>query len=184
VSPSSPSGRESTATRREEDKGSADAEVAAALLSTSFPTEKGMTMKRMFLAVAAVVATVVIGAAQVSAASGPSVTGGGSASDATRFALGVQNGTGHFECLMPGTMTVEAAVTSTSVSGSWATLHGRATVTLTAHTEFGAPGPLARGVTYTAMVRAGGPGSGYVDLEILGMSFKGTVEHGQIQISG
>ncbi len=60
---------------------------------------------------------------------------------------------------------------------------GTATVTLAAHTVFGPPGPAFRDVPYTAMVRAGGPGTGYVDLEILGMSFKGTVEHGQIQIA-
>ena len=54
---------------------------------------------------------------------------------------------------------------------------------LRAHTVFGPPGPAFRDVPYTAMVRAGGPGTGYVDLEILGMSFKGTVEHGQIQIA-
>ncbi len=121
-------------------------------------------------------------AAPASAGSGPSVTGGGSASDMTRFALAVQDGTGHFECLMPAVMTVESHVSSVTVSGAWATLDGTATVTLAAGTPFGAPGPMVRGVPYTAMVRAGGPGTGYVDLQILGMVFAGTVEHGQIHI--
>jgi len=130
----------------------------------------------MVLAVAAALA------APVSAGSGPNVTGGGSASDMTRFALAVHAGVGHFECLMPAVMTVEASVSSATASGEWATLGGTAAVTLAAHTPFGAAGPLVRDAPYTAMVRAGGPGTGYVDLEILGMSFKGTVEHGQIQI--
>src|SRR6266702_3183303 len=121
-------------------------------------------------------------AAPASAGSGPSVTGGGSASDMTRFALAVQDGTGHFECLMPAVMTVESHVSSVTVSGAWATLDGTATVTLAAGTPFGAPGPMVRGVPYTAMVRAGGPGTGYVDLQILGMVFAGTVEQGQIHI--
>jgi hypothetical protein len=122
-------------------------------------------------------------AAPVSAGSGPNLTGGGSASDMTRFALAVHAGVGHFECLMPAVMTVEASVSSATAGGGWATMTGTATVTLAAHTVFGPPGPAFREVPYTAMVRAGGPGTGYVDLEILGMSFKGTVEHGQIQIA-
>jgi hypothetical protein len=122
-------------------------------------------------------------AVPASANPGASVTGGGSASDMTRFGLAVHDGSGHFECLMPAVMTVEASVSSATAGGGWAILTGTATVTLAAHTVFGPPGPAFRDVPYTAMVRAGGPGTGYVDLEILGMSFKGTVEHGQIQIA-
>jgi hypothetical protein len=138
-----------------------------------------MRSVRVLAALLAVVGAVAVPA---SASSGPTVTGGGSASDMTRFALAVNGGAGHFECLMPSMMTVEAKVTGTTVSGEWATLSGTAAVTLAAHTEFGPPGPMVRGAPYTAVVHAGGSGSGYVDLEILGMSFKGTVEHGQIQI--
>jgi hypothetical protein len=135
----------------------------------------GVLLAALFVAAAAL-------AAPASAGSGPSVTGGGSASDMTRFALAVQGGTGHFECLMPAVMTVESQVSSVTVSGTWASMDGTASVTLAAGTPFGAPGPLARAVPYTAMVRAGGPGTGYVDLQILGMEFAGTVEHGQIRI--
>jgi hypothetical protein len=137
---------------------------------------------RYFWVLAALLGVAVALAAPVSAEPGPDVTGGGSASDLTRFALAVHNGVGHFECLMPGVMTVEANVTSTTVSSDWATLHGTAAVTLAAHTPFGAPGPLVRTATYVAKVHAGGPGTGFVDLEILGMTFAGTVEHGQIRI--
>jgi hypothetical protein len=42
--------------------------------------------------------------------------------------------------------------------------------------------PMARGFAYTATVAEGGPGVGSVDLEILGMSFVGTLEHGHIRI--
>jgi hypothetical protein len=139
-------------------------------------------MMRRVRVLAALLALAGALAVPASAGSGPTVTGGGSASDMTRFALAVNGGTGHFECLMPALMTVEASVSSTTVSGGWATLSGSATVTLAAHTEFGPPGPMVRGAPYTAMVRAGGSGTGYVDLEILGMSFKGTVEHGEIHI--
>src|ERR1700751_5228980 len=142
-----------------------------------------MRMRRRLGVFATLLAVTAILAAPGSAASGPSVTGGGSASDMTRFALAVENGTGPVECLMPPVMTGEATVASANVSGVWATLTGTATVTLAAHTPFGAPGPMARNVSFTAMVRAGGPGRGYVDLVILAMPFAGTVEHGQISIS-
>jgi hypothetical protein len=139
-------------------------------------------MLRRVRVLAALLAVAGALAVPASAGSGPTVTGGGSASDMTRFALAVNGGTGHFECLMPAVMTVEANVSSTTVNGEWATLSGTATVTLAAHTEFGPPGPMVRGAPYTATVHAGSSGTGYVDLEILGMSFKGTVAHGQIQI--
>lgn len=128
------------------------------------------------------------------AATGPSITGGGSASDMTRFALAIHNGTGHFECLMPavppnsaamGGMTVEATVTGIdTISATDAAFHGAATVTLSANNPFGLPaGPMARGVSFTASVTAGGPGTGFVDLVIMGMEFPGTVEHGQVSVS-
>jgi hypothetical protein len=141
-----------------------------------------MQMRRLRL-LAAVFAVAGAFAAPASANPGASVIGGGSASDMTRFGLAVHNGSGHFECLMPAVMTVEASVSSATAGGGWATLTGTATVTLAAHTAFGPPGPTFRDVPYTTMVWAGSPGTSYVDLEILGMSFKGTVEHGQIQIA-
>jgi hypothetical protein len=102
----------------------------------------------------------------------------------TRFALAISGGTGHFECLMPKVMTVEAKVTGVTVtSATTATLTGVAAVTLAAHTKFGPPGPIARGQPFTASVTAGGPGTGFVDLKIMGMEFAGTVEHGQISVS-
>jgi hypothetical protein len=103
----------------------------------------------------------------------------------TRFALAVQGGTGHFECLMPAMMTVEAKVTGIdSISASDASFHGTASVTLAANNPFGLPaGPMARDVPFTAKVTAGGPGTGFVDLTIMGMDFAGTVEHGQVSVS-
>jgi hypothetical protein len=121
------------------------------------------------------------------AAAGPTITGGGSASDMTRFALAIQGGSGHFECLMPGIMTVEASVTDvTAVSATQplsASFTGVAAVTLAAHTPFGPPGPMVRNAPFQASVTAGGPGQGFVDLKIMGMDFAGTVEHGRISIT-
>jgi hypothetical protein len=133
------------------------------------------------------------------AATGGSIHGGGSATDMTRFALAIQGGTGHFECLMPavppnsgemGGMTVEATVTGIdSISSTDATFHGTATVTLSANNPFGLPaGPMTRDASFTTMVTAGGPGTGFVDLVITvpntpPMEFAGTVEHGQISIN-
>ena len=121
----------------------------------------------------------------VQAATGPSIHGGGSASDMTRFALAIDNGAGHFECLMPAVMTVEATVTGVnSVNGSVASFDGVAQVTLAVNNPFGLPsGPMARGVSFTATVQAGGPGSGEVDLLMMGMPLKGTVVHGFVSIS-
>src|SRR5438067_4380352 len=83
-------------------------------------------------------------AAPARAATGPTITGGGSASDMTRFGLAISGGTGHFECLMPGVMTVEATVSGVDSSSSTeARFHGLATVTLAAGPPFGPPGPLA-----------------------------------------
>jgi hypothetical protein len=103
----------------------------------------------------------------------------------TRFALAIQDGTGHFECLMPAMMTVEARVTGIdSISAPDASFHGTATVTLAANNPFGLPaGPMARDIPFTASVVAGGPGVGFVDLEIMGMPFAGTVVHGHISVN-
>jgi hypothetical protein len=102
----------------------------------------------------------------------------------TRFALAISDGVGHFECLMPAAMTVEAQVTGVSATAAAATFQGVAQVTLAGKNPFGLPsGPMARGVSFTAAVHAGGPGSGSVQLEIMGMSFNGTVLHGQVSIS-
>ena len=119
------------------------------------------------------------------AGSAPSITGGGSASDMTRFALAINNGQGSFECLMPGVMTVEARVTKVdSATTGAAIFEGTAQVTLSDNNPFNLPGgPMARGASFTTKVVAGGPGTGFVDLVIMGMEFQGTVEHGRISIA-
>jgi len=118
---------------------------------------------------------------------GPSVTGGGTArdisGDVTQFALAISSGSGHFECLMPGLMNVQATVTGAvmTVAGS-ASFEGTATVTLPAGNPLGlAPGKIGP-ATFTGTATAGGPGVGQLDLKIMGMDFPGTVEHGQITI--
>jgi hypothetical protein len=143
-----------------------------------------MQMRMRALGAVAALAGVFVMSAAAAAGPGPSIHGGGSASDMTRFALAISGGTGHFECLMPRVMTVQAAVTHTSWANSTsAGFEGTAAVNLAAHNPFKLPaGPMARGASYTATVKPGGPGVGAVDLEILGMSFKGVVEHGQITI--
>ncbi len=131
----------------------------------------------------------IVGAAALTvsglATTGPSISGGGSTSGMTRFALAIHAGTGHFECLMPAAMTVEATVTSVDAATlSSASFQGTAQVTLAAGNPFGlAAGPMVRSTSFTATVHAGGPGQGYLDLEILGMSFNGTVEHGRISVT-
>lgn len=119
------------------------------------------------------------------ATSGPSITGGGSASDMTRFALAITDGQGKFECLMPSQMTVEATVTGVdSATATSAKFHGLAQVTLGGQNPFALPaGPMTRNASFTASVMAGGPGTGQVVLVIMGMTFAGTVVHGQITIS-
>jgi hypothetical protein len=128
-----------------------------------------------------------VAAGPASAAPGNSIKGGGTtgASGETRFALAITNGTGHFECLMPALMTVEATVTGVdSISSTAAAFHGTAQVTLPANNPFGLPaGPMVTDAPFTASVVAGGPGVGFEDLEILGMSFPGTVAHGQIRVT-
>jgi hypothetical protein len=119
----------------------------------------------------------------IAAEGGATITGGGVTADMTRFALAVQDGAGHFECLMPGLMTVEATVMWATTTGGTATFSGVASVTLAKGNPFGLPaGPMARGVQFSASAVAGGPGVGQEDLKILGMDFPGTVEHGQISI--
>lgn len=116
------------------------------------------------------------------AASGVDIHGGGSTDTMTRFALGIHDSTGHFECLMPGIMTVSATVTRATLTATGASFEGLATITVAAGTPFGNPGRLAVGVPFTGSVVAGGPGVGKEDLKILGMDFPGTLEHGQISI--
>ena len=116
------------------------------------------------------------------AASGLDANGGGSTHSMTRFGLGIHDGTGQFEHLMPAIMTVEATVTSATATTTGADLRGTAAVTLAHGTPCGPPGRLVVGTPFTASVVAGGPGVGKLDLTILGMDFPGTVEQGQIRI--
>jgi len=121
--------------------------------------------------------------APVAASGGPNITGGGMTDTMTRFALAIHDGRGHFECLMPGQMTVEATVTGATVAQGIASFKGVARVTLAKGNPFGLPaGVLANGVVFTGAAVPGGPGVGSEDLKILGMDFPGTVEHGQISI--
>jgi hypothetical protein len=141
-------------------------------------------IRSLFLA--AVIAALV--AAPAEAASGPSITGGGMTTGdmgPAMFGLAVNNGQGHFECLMASMMTVEATVTKVdSASSGAASFEGTAAVTLSVNNPFGLPsGPMARGVPFTASVTSGGPGIGTVDLKIAGMNFPGTVAHGRISIA-
>ena len=122
-------------------------------------------------------------AAVPAAASGANITGGGTTDTMTRFAFAIHDGSGHFECLMPHLMTVEATVTSVDMTAVPVTFKGVATVTLAKGNPFGLPaGPMAVGVDFTGSAVAGGPGVGREDLKVLGMDFPGTVMHGQISI--
>jgi hypothetical protein len=139
---------------------------------------------RSALSLGAVLSLFAVAAAPVAASGGANITGGGMTSGMTRFALAIHDGSGHFECLMPGLMTVEATVTKvTAIGDGTASFEGVATVTLAKGNPFGLPaGPMAVGADFTASATAGGPGSGQEDLEIMGMDFPGTVIHGQISI--
>lgn len=132
---------------------------------------------RWALSLGVVVSLFALAAAPVAASAGANITGGGMTGDMTRFALAVHNGSGHFECLMPGVMTVEATVTSATATGMTATFSGMAFVTFAKGN-----GPRTIAVPFTASAVAGGPGVGQEDLKILGMDFPGTVVHGQISI--
>ena len=117
------------------------------------------------------------------AAQAPSIKGGGTTADMTRFALAITAGRGHFECLMPALMNVQATVTGATMTGpSSAAFEGTAFVTLPAGNPLGLPPGRIGPAPFTAMATAGGPGVGQLDLEIMGMDFPGTVEHGRIQI--
>lgn len=81
------------------------------------------------------------------------------------------DGSGRFEV---NAMYVTGTVTSVSVSGRTAVLHGTATVT-----GLGA----GHNLPYTATVRAGGPGT-TITLEISGLTFHEILLEGQISIGG
>jgi len=137
---------------------------------------------RWALSLGVVFSLFTLAAAPAAASGGANIIGGGTTGD-TRFALAIHDGSGHFECLMPGLMTVEATVTSVDMSVVPVTFEGVATVTLAKGNPFGLPaGPMAVGAHFTASAVAGGPGVGQEDLKILGMDFPGTVVHGQISI--
>ena len=117
------------------------------------------------------------------AAQAPSIKGGGTTADMTRFAFAITAGTGHFECLMPALMNVQATVTGASMIGAGsAGFSGTAYVTLPAGNPLGLPAGRIGPAQFTATTSAGGPGVGQLDLKIMGMDFPGTVEHGQIRI--
>src|SRR5437016_8537272 len=115
------------------------------------------------LSLGVVLSLFAVAAAPVSASGGPNITGGGMTDTMTRFALAVHDGTGHFECLMPGLMTVEATVTKvTAIGGGTASFTGAATVTLAHTNPFGLrAGPMAVGSAFNASAAAGGPGVGH-----------------------
>jgi hypothetical protein len=141
---------------------------------------------RLALSLGVMVSLFALAAAPTAASGGANISGGGVTNTMTRFALAIHDGSGHFECLMPGLMTVEATVmevTSFSAADGTASFKGVARVTLATGNPFGLPaGVLVNGAAFTASVVAGGPGSGQEDLKILNMDFPGTVEHGQISV--
>jgi hypothetical protein len=141
-----------------------------------------MGLLRRLLAVFVVAAGLAVPA---TAAQAPSITGGGTTADMTRFALAINAGTGHFECLMPALMNVQATVSGAVVTGTNSTsFEGTAYVTLPAGNPLGLPPGRIGPAPFTGTATAGGPGVGQLDLKIMGMDFPGTVEHGQIQIGG
>jgi hypothetical protein len=137
--------------------------------------------------VRAVVVTLFVAAGfafPASAAQAPSIKGGGSTAEMTQFALAITAGKGHFECLMPALMNVQATVTGADMIGaSSASFEGTAFVTLPAGNPLGLPPGRIGPAPFTATATAGEPGVGQLDLKIMGMDFPGTVEHGQIRIS-
>src|SRR2546426_11083687 len=100
-------------------------------------------MLRFVCAAAAAASALAVPAA---AGQASSVHGGGVTNDGTRFALAISGGDGHFECLMPAQMTVEATVTGiASISAGAVTFSGTAAVTLGGQNPFGLPsGPMVR----------------------------------------
>ena len=124
-------------------------------------------------------------AADALAIHGGGTTAGATKAEATRFALAISAGSGHFECLMPALMNVQASVSGAQLTGAGsASFQGMATVTLPAGNPLGLPPGKIGPAPFTASATAGGPGVGQLDLKIMGMDFPGTVEHGQIRISG
>jgi len=112
-----------------------------------------------------------------------SIKGGGTTEEMTHFALAISDGRGHFECLMPALMNVQATVTEAEMTGGTsASFVGTAYVTLPAGNPLGLPPGRIGPAPFTATAASGGPGVGQLDLKIMGMDFPGTVEHGQIQI--
>ncbi len=140
-----------------------------------------MRLLRMVIAILFVAAGMAFPAA--AAAQTPSIKGGGTTEDMTRFALAITAGRGHFECLMPALMNVQATVTGAEVTGgSSVSFEGTAYVTLPAGNPLGLPPGRIGPAPFTATATPGGPGVGQLDLKIMGMDFPGTVEHGQIRI--
>jgi len=140
-----------------------------------------MGLLRMVVATFLVAAGVAFPA---TAAEAPSIKGGGATADMSRFGLAISGGRGHFECLMPALMNVQATVTGAEMIGAnAASFEGTATVTLPAGNPLGLPPGKIGPAPFTATAIAGGPGVGQLDLKIMGMDFPGTVEHGQIAIS-
>ena len=112
-----------------------------------------------------------------------SIKGGGTTEEMTHFALAISDGRGHFECLMPALMNVQATVTEAEMTGGTsASFVGTAYVTLPAGNPLGLPPGRIGPAPFTATAASGGPGVGQLDLKIMGMDFPGTVEHGQIQV--
>jgi hypothetical protein len=140
-----------------------------------------MGFLRIFVAVWFVAAGLAFPAA--AAAQTPSVRGGGTTDEMTQFALAISAGRGHFECLMPALMNVQATVMGAEMTGgSSVGFDGTAFVTLPAGNPLGLPPGRIGPAAFTATAASGGPGVGQLDLKIMGMDFPGTVEHGQIRI--
>ena len=141
-----------------------------------------MRLLRMVVAVLFVAAGLAFPAA-AAAQTTTSIKGGGTTAEMTHFALAISDGRGHFECLMPALMNVQATVTEADVTGgSSASFEGTAYVTLPAGNPLGLPPGRIGPAPFTATAASGGPGVGQLDLKIMGMDFPGTVEHEQIQI--
>ena len=142
-----------------------------------------MGFLRTVVAVLFVAAGLAFPAAAVAQTS-PSVQGGGTTDEMSQFALAISAGSGHFECLMPALMNVQATVTGADMTGgSSVSFAGTAYVTLPAGNPLGLPPGRIGPASFTATAAAGGPGAGQLDLKIMGMDFPGTVEHGQIRIA-
>ena len=140
-----------------------------------------MRLLRMVAAVLFVAAGLAFPAA--AAAQTPSIKGVGTTEDMTHFALAISDGRGHFECLMPALMNVQATVTGAEMTGgSSVRFDGTAYVTLPAGNPLGLPPGRIGPAPFTATAASGGPGVGQLDLKIMGMDFPGAVKHEQIQI--